>query len=168
MLLPCGKKVEKGDLLLFEITPANGSVTYTAQLCRTAIFGEPPKPLLREKYEVLIRAQEESMKVIKPGVRISEVTNIQNEIIGKAGYPEYCRPPYMRARGHGFGLGRIDLTEEATLTFAPGMSLVVHPNQFIPETGYLALGEMVIVTADGYERLTGIESKIYECGGASR
>jgi len=43
------------------------------------------------------------------------------------------------------------------------MSLVVHPNQFIPETGYLAIGEHIIVTATGIERLTRSEPKIYEC-----
>lgn len=165
MLLPYGKKVEPEDLLLFEITPANGSVTYTAQLCRTAIFGIPPAGLLQEKYAILIEALEESLKAIKPGVRISEVARIQNQIIGKAGYSEYCQPPYMRARGHGFGLGRIDVDEDATLKFAAGMSLVVHPNQFIPETGYLALGEQVIVTGSGIERLSQTKSKIHECLG---
>jgi Xaa-Pro dipeptidase len=163
MLLPFGKKVEKGDLLLFEITPANGPETYSAQLCRTAVFGESPDELLQSKYRLLIEALEESLSVIKPGVRISEVARIQNEIIGKAGYEEYCQPPYMRARGHGFGLGRIDVEEDSTLEFAEGMSLVVHPNQFLPETGYLALGEHIIITATGMERLTRTESKIYEC-----
>jgi Xaa-Pro aminopeptidase len=163
MLLPFGKKVEKGDLLLFEITPAHGPETYSAQLCRTAIFGEPPDELVQAKYRLLIEALEESLSVIKPGVRISEVARIQNEIIGKAGYGEYCRPPYMRARGHGFGLGRIDAEEDSTLEFAAGMSLVVHPNQFLPETGYLALGEHILVTDTGMERLTRTESKIYEC-----
>jgi len=163
MLLPLNKKIESGDLILFEITPANGSETYTAQLCRTAIFGEPPDELLREKYRLLIEAQEASLSVIKPGVKISEVARIQNEIIGNAGYSDYCRPPYMRSRGHGFGLGRIEIEEDSSLEFAEGMSLVVHPNQFLPETGYLALGEHVIVTAEGIERLTRTESKIYEC-----
>lgn len=168
MLLPCGKKVEPGDLLLFEITPSNGCTTYTAQLCKTAIFGESPSPLLREKHDLLVEALEESLAVIKPGVKISEIARIQNDIIGRGGYPEYCRPPYMRARGHGFGLGRVDVTDDSTVTFAEGMTLVIHPNQFIPETGYLALGETVIVTADGFERLTTTESKIYECGGKDR
>ena len=168
MLLPWGKRIEPGDLLLFEITPANTSQTYTAQLCRTAIFGEPPNRLLQEKFAVLIEALEESLAVIRPGVRISEVARIQNEIIGRAGYKEYCQPPYMRGRGHGFGLGRIDVEEDTPLEFAEGMSLVVHPNQFIPKTGYLALGEHIIVTAGGVERLTQTESKIYECGGVRK
>lgn len=163
MLLPVGKKVARGDLILFEITPANSSVTYSAQLCKTVIFGEPPDKLLREKYQLLIEALEESLLVIKPGVRISEVARIQNAILTKAGYGEYCKPPYMRSRGHSFGLGNVEIDEDSELEFAEGISLVVHPNQFLPETGYLALGENIIVTANGFERLTRTEPKIYEC-----
>jgi Xaa-Pro aminopeptidase len=163
MLLPVGKKVERGDLILFEITPANGSETYSAQLCRTVIFGESPDALLQEKYGMLRQALEESLSVIRPGVMIGEVARIQNKIIEAAGYGEYCQPPFMRARGHGFGLGRIEIDEDSPLKFAAGMSLVVHPNQYLPETGYLALGEHIIVTENGIERLTKTESRIYEC-----
>lgn len=165
MLLPWGKEIEPGDMLLFEITPANGAVTYSAQLCRTAIFSQSPSPLLKEKYALIVEALEESLKAIKPGVPVSEVARIQNEIIGKAGYAEYCRPPYMRTRGHGFGLGSVMVDEDSSLVFREGMSLVIHPNQFIPETSYLALGESIIVTAEDVERLTGTESIIYECWG---
>lgn len=163
MLLPVGKKVERGDLILFEITPANGSETYSAQLCRTAICGESPDALLQEKYQLLREALETSLSVIKPGVMVGEVARLQNKIIEKAGYGKYCQPPFMRARGHGFGLGRIEVDEDSPLEFAEGMSLVVHPNQFLPETGYLALGEHIIVTESGIERLTSTESRIYEC-----
>jgi Xaa-Pro dipeptidase len=163
MLLPVGKKVERGDLILFEITPANGSETYSAQLCRTVLFGESPDALLQEKYHLLREALEASLSVIRPGVMVGEVARIQNKIIEKDGYGEYCQPPFMRARGHGFGLGRIEIDEDSSLVFAEGMSLVVHPNQFIPETGYLALGEHIIVTESGIERLTSTESRIYEC-----
>ena len=163
MLLPYGKKVERGDLLLFEITPAVGSITYSAQVCKTAFCGKLT-PLLREKYAILKEALEASLAVIKPGVKMREVTRIEDEVFGKAGYGEYCQPPYMQQRGHGFGIGAIKLVSEGEEEFAEGMSFVVHPNNFLPETGYLALGEHVIVTANGIERLTRTKAKIYECG----
>ena len=162
MLLPYGKKVETGDFLLFEISPAVGSLTYSAQACKSAFFGKIPD-LVREKYAILTEALEESLQVIKPGVKMTEVTRVEDEVFGKAGYGEYCRPPYMQQRGHGFGLGAIKLKQEGTEEFEEGMSFVVHPNQFIPEVGYLALGEHVIVTAEGIERLTRTEPVIYEC-----
>jgi len=167
MLLPCNKEIAEGDLLLFEITPANGSITYSAQLCRTAICGKPTK-IMQEKYDLLIEALEESLKAIKPGKKINEVVTIQNKIIGDAGYADYCKPPFMRVRGHNFGLGHIAVREDNEAEFVEGMSMVIHPNQFIPETGYLALGEQIIVTSDGIERLTTSASMIYECGGEGR
>jgi len=162
MHLPNGKKVEPGDLLLFELTPACGSITYSAQLCKTAILGKM-SAIIREKYAVLTEALEESLSVIKPGVSMSEIVRIQDQIIGKAGYGDYCKPPYMQQRGHGFGLGSIKLKADVTREIEAGMSFVVHPNQFIPETGYLALGEHIIITADGIERPTRLKPNIYEC-----
>ena len=161
MLLPVGKALEPGDLILFEITPANGSETYSAQLCRTVILGEDPSEVVSAKFELLREALEESLAVVRPGSKVRDVAGIQNAILEKAGYAEYCQPPYMRARGHGFGLGRIEIDDDCPLDFAEGMSLVVHPNQYLPETGYLALGEHVIVGSDGVERLTRTDSRIY-------
>ena len=37
--------------------------------------------------------------------------------------------------------------------------VAVHPNQYIPETGYLACGETVLVTDAGVERLAKTETK---------
>ncbi|MDP2268399.1 MAG: M24 family metallopeptidase, partial [Deltaproteobacteria bacterium] len=88
MLLPIGKKVERGDLILFEITPESGSETYAAQLCRTAICGASPDALLQEKYHLLREALETSLSIIRPGVMIGEVARLQNKIIEKAGYGE--------------------------------------------------------------------------------
>jgi Xaa-Pro aminopeptidase len=39
--------------------------------------------------------------------------------------------------------------------------VAVHPNQYIPETGYLACGETVFVTDEGIERLTKTEMKLH-------
>jgi Xaa-Pro aminopeptidase len=80
-----------------------------------------------------------------------------NEVIGGAGYADYCRPPYMRTRGHGLGFGGVapsDLNESSGGTLQTDMTMVVHPNQYIPETGYLMLGDTVAITPDGPRLLT--------------
>jgi Xaa-Pro dipeptidase len=86
-------------------------------------------------------------------------------MISEAGYGEYCVPPYMRARGHGFGVGSIApgglIDVETTVNFEKGQIVVVHPNQYIPEVGYLACGESVIITETGIERLQKTETKLY-------
>jgi len=42
------------------------------------------------------------------------------------------------------------------------MALVVHPNQYFTDVGYLAMGEMIIVTENGYERLCTLDRKVFE------
>ena len=151
----------EGDLLLAEITPFVGSFNYAVQLCRTVKIGGASQ-LEKEKYGILVEALEESLKLVKPGVKIKEIALKMNSIIGAAGYEKYCHPPYMRSRGHNFGLGQFELTDDNDDILRPGMAMVVHPNQMIPEIGYLACGETVIVTETGSERLSKLPPKLYE------
>ena len=58
-----------------------------------------------------------------------------NKVISAEGLGEYCRPPYMRTRGHGLGLGGVvpyDITESASPMLERNMTMVIHPNQYIP------------------------------------
>ncbi len=163
MVVGRNKKLLPGELLLFEITPAYGSVTYSAQLCRTIYLGQPDRQL-QEKYTILVEAMQAALDIIRPGVLWNEVYNVQNKVISEAGYKEYCGPPYMRTRGHGFGLTQsFNIDENNKIPMEPGMVLVVHPNQYLPETGYLALGEMVVVTENGCEKLSGLPMELFSC-----
>ena len=116
----------------------------------------------RRCYDMLIEALDGAMNTIRPGVQAKEVALIQNKIIGRYGYEKYCNPPFMRSRGHNLGLGTIELTVDNELELQPGMCMVVHPNQFTPETGYLACGTHVLVTETGCERLSALPTKLYE------
>jgi NAD(P)-dependent dehydrogenase (short-subunit alcohol dehydrogenase family) len=72
-------------------------------------------------------------------------------VLGEAGYAQYITG---HRRGHGFGLGSPlpgDISRDNEMMLEPGMSFVVHPNQYLPETGYVLCGEPVIVTEAGLE-----------------
>lgn len=155
------KPIEDGDLLIFEITPARLNRNNSAQLCRTISMG-PARPAVLEKIAILAEAQEAGLAACKAGTPISEVVDAQNAVIAKHGFGEYCVPPYMRARGHGFGIGRQELSSANKRPLEAGMALVVHPNQYFPDVGYLAMGEMIFVTETGYERLCTLDRKVYE------
>ena len=161
MNIAAEKRLKMGDLVEAEITPMIGSITYATQLCKTVKMG-PATDLEKEKFGILVEALEYALSKMKAGIRASEVCLWQNEIIGGAGYEEYCHPPHMRSRGHNFGLGAIDLNADNDMLLEPGMVMVVHPNQIIPECGYLVLGETVVVNETGIERLSNIPSKLFE------
>jgi Xaa-Pro aminopeptidase len=148
------RRLEAGDTIIGEITPCYKG--YFAQLCRTFILGTP-SDVQRAKFNILIDAEEAGLAVAQAGRPANGVAKAINEVIAAAGYGDYCRPPYMRTRGHGLGFGGVapaDLTESSALTLEPDMTLVVHPNQYIPETGYLMLGDTVRITEQGAEKFT--------------
>ncbi|MFH1647374.1 MAG: M24 family metallopeptidase, partial [Chloroflexota bacterium] len=101
---PTDKRLEEGDLVLGEITPLREG--QFIQLCRTMVLGKP-SPLVVEKYDMLLRALDHALEPIKPGAPAARISRNMNKVIGDAGYAEYCYPPYMRARGHGLGVGSI-------------------------------------------------------------
>lgn len=159
---PTDRRLEKGDIVIGEITPGcNGQFI---QLCRTVVLGEA-SPVLIEKYEMLIRALKQSLKEIRSSAPASSITIAMNRVISDAGYAKFCAPPYMRSRGHGFGVGSIapggEIDDKMKVSLEKHQVVAVHPNQYIPETGYLACGETILVTEAGMERLSETETKLY-------
>jgi Xaa-Pro aminopeptidase len=63
----------------------------------------------------------------------------------------------MRVRGHGLGITSDapgDITADNEARLEDGMVFVMHPNQYLPETGYLMCGEPVVVTPAGARALS--------------
>lgn len=157
---PTERVVEEGDTFLCELSPMYDG--YVLQICRTVAVGTP-NPTLTEKYELLERALAETKATVSAGQPASTISETMNAVFRDAGYGEYCQPPYMRTRGHEFGVGPIGMaiTEDSTATLTEGMVVVVHPNQYIPETGYLALGDPLLIREEGCETLTSTPPRLF-------
>jgi Xaa-Pro dipeptidase len=148
------RKLEKGDLILAEMTPSYRG--QFSQICRTVCVGEPTAQQ-REKYDLVVTAMMNGISRAKAGVPMKDICLGVDEVLCDNGYAEYCAPPYMNRRGHGLGIasmapGNVSLNNETILE--DGMFFVVHPNQYIPEVGYLLCGEPIIVREDGADVLT--------------
>ena len=151
---PQHRALERGDVIIGEITPCYRG--YLAQLCRTLVLGEPTV-LQQEKYDLLIRAYIAGRAAALPGRPAGDIARAINEVIGMEGYAEYCRPPYMRTRGHSLGFGAVspyDITDDASPILVEGMTFIIHPNQYLPDTGYMMLGDTVVIRSDGPQPLT--------------
>ena len=151
--MPTNRVLQEGDILLGEITPAvEGEYI---QICRSAVFGEPTE-LQREKFGMLDTALRAGMKAAVPGTAVKQVVEAINAPISACGYQKYTVPPYMRTRGHSMSLGSMDpeIAGFSDDVLAEGCVFVMHPNQYIPDTGYLMCGEPVIITPDGAKALT--------------
>ena len=159
-----GRIMQAGDILVAEITPSyRGQL---AQICRTVTLG-PATAELRDKYDLLVRAMNEGIRAALPGAPMAAVCRAINTVLEAEGYGEYCHPPHIRRRGHGLGFGSIrpgDVSLDNDTVLAEGMVFMIHPNQHLPETGYLLCGEPVLLTARGAEPLTQRLSALAEIG----
>ncbi len=145
------RSLARGDIILAEFTP--GVAGQFVQNCRTAVLG-PASAELQDKYALVVDAMWAGIKAVKPGMRVADVCRAVDRVLEAAGYAEYCRPPHIRRRGHGFGLGSTwpgDIARDNDIVLEENDAFVVHPNQYLPGPGYMLCGEPVRVTADGVE-----------------
>jgi Xaa-Pro dipeptidase len=150
---PGSHTLETGDVILCEISPSVGG--QFSQICRTAMVGAAPE-IFVEKYALLQQSFQNGLQAAVPGARVSDLVAAINRNLVEAGYGEFCVPPHMRARGHGLGFGSIepgDLSADSAAAIEPDMVFVIHPNQYLPETGYMMCGDPVVVTESGTRNL---------------
>ena len=152
-----GRKLQPGDIILAEITPSvRGQLT---QICRTVVIGGR-----RE-----LAASTPGGAGHGPGHRrrragraMSEVCRAINAVLEAKGYGEYCHPPHIRRRGHGLGFASVrpgDVALDNTTVLEPDMLFMIHPNQYLPETGYLLCGEPVVMTRKRRRSLDGAKGR---------
>src|SRR5512142_294007 len=151
---PTDRVVQPGDIIIGEITPCVGGLF--VQICRTMVLGEPP-PVVREKYAILKKAMGLGMDAARTGAPASAIAAAINGALCEAGYEKYCRPPFMRVRGHGLGCGSSapgNLEDGNQTKLQEGMTFIIHPNQYLPETGYMTLGDTVVMGESKAEPMT--------------
>jgi Xaa-Pro dipeptidase len=159
-----GRRIQQGDVILAEITPSfRGQL---AQICRTIAVGPAPD-LLRTKYALVVEAMNAGIAAAVPGARMADVCRDINTVLEAQGYGEYCYPPHIRRRGHGLGFASIrpgDVALDNDTVLAPGMVFMIHPNQYLPETGYLLCGEPVLMGETRAGPLTRRQAALAELG----
>ena len=159
------RKIRAGDVVATEIT-ANFH-EYPGQVLRTFTVGAEATPLFRRLYDTAEAAFDAVTKVIRHGTTMQQIIDAAS-VIENAGFTVY--DDLM----HGFGGGYFppvlgsksrpagplpDMTLEA------GMTCVVQPNVITPDQkAGVQVGELVLVTEKGFERLHGVERGLFRIG----
>jgi Xaa-Pro aminopeptidase len=159
---PTARKLRNGDSVITELTPQiNG---YYAQICRTLIIGPPSEKQL-ESYAIFAEAQQAAQDLLRPGVDISDVARVQNDVFRKHGYGEYTGSKYTRVRGHNLGLYPDELPhvlESTHYTCKKDMVIICHPNTYLPLSGYMVFGDTLLVTETGCVSLSQTEKRLFQ------
>jgi Xaa-Pro aminopeptidase len=134
---------------------------YVSDLTRVLVTGRIP-PKLETIYGVVLRAQQQAIEAIRPGVMMQEVDAAARDIITEAGYG----PQFGHGLGHGIGLQvheapRLAKNQEERLE--AGMVVTVEPGIYIPGWGGVRIEDDVLVTAEGHEVLTNVPKQFSDC-----
>jgi Xaa-Pro dipeptidase len=148
------RTLEAGDIVLAEISPSvDGEFV---QICRSFVLGREPSEAERESFALLDLCFHEGIREAHAGAQVDAVVRAINGPLIEAGYERYIVPPYMRTRGHANGMGAPipELRPGDRTELLERMTFELHPNQYIPEVGYLMCGEPVIVERAAARPLT--------------
>jgi Xaa-Pro aminopeptidase len=161
MTPPMNRVAKPGDLVLTELTPQLDG--WWCQICRTVVKGEP-SDVQKRIFDIFLEAEDAGLALTKPGVNINDVAKAENDVFRKYGYGDYITSQYTRVRGHGHGMHLDEaptVNEGVDLIIEEGMVIVIHPNTYNPETGYMVMGDPVVVTKDGNRMLSTTERRLF-------
>jgi len=162
MAPPSQRRIAAGDLVTTELTPAVEG--YYVQICRTLVAGRPTAAQL-DAFAIYREALEAGVAAVKPGATAADVARAENAVFRKCGLGDYVTSRYTRVRGHGLGLfcdAKPHILEDVATPLEPGMALIVHPNTYHPDVGYLVRGDAVVVTETGVEVLCATPRQLFE------
>jgi Xaa-Pro aminopeptidase len=149
--------------IILDIFPRSKRERYFADMTRTVLHGVASKEL-NEMYKAVIAAQENGLEMIKPGISTADVHNTVCDTFEKKGYDTYrsgSKVGFIHSTGHGVGLDVHELPTvgENGYILEKGNLITIEPGLYYPQTGGIRLEDMVLVTENGYENLTGLEKK---------
>lgn len=142
-------KMGKGPIVLMSYNRVNG---YAAECERTVFLGEPSAEE-RTLYNTVMEARSLAYGMVKPGTRCGDIDQATQDFFQSKGFGKNI----IHRTGHGIGLGN---HEQPWLSIGSGdvleenMVISIEPALYFPQIGGFRHSDTVLVTKNGFERLT--------------
>ena len=148
--------IERGTLVTFDLGVVLDG--YCSDCTRTWATGELPDDLA-EAYELVLRAQIAALDAVRPGPVGREIDAVARDIITEAGHGEH----FGHGLGHGVGMAVHEgprLARTGTDALVAGNVVTVEPGVYLPGRGGVRIEDLVVVTDDGRDVLTGTTKEL--------
>ncbi len=154
--VPSDDLIKYGDFFTCDF----GSVYdgYCSDTTRTVAVGNVSEEM-EKVYNIVLKAQEAVLAVVKEGVLCSEVDKAARDIITNSGYGEY----FGHATGHGVGL---EIHEAPTVSprsdtvLKNGMIITDEPGIYLPNKFGVRIEDMLCVTKNGYHNFVNLPKEL--------
>lgn len=154
--VPSDNIVCEGDLFTFDI----GSIYdgYHSDTTRTVAvrYADDEK---RKVYDVVLRAQLEALKIIRPGIKCSDVDKTAREVIENEGYGKF----FGHSTGHGVGLDIHEapaVSSKSSIVLQEGMVITDEPGIYLPNKFGVRIEDMICITKDGYRNFVTLPKEL--------
>jgi Xaa-Pro aminopeptidase len=157
---PGDRMIEEGVLVVVDA----GCVVdgYCSDCTRTFAVGDI-SGRLREIYALCLEAQLAGLAAVAPAVSGVDADAAARRVIDEAGFGE----GFGHGLGHGVGVQIQEapvLRPESTDVLEAGNVVTVEPGIYVPGLGGVRIEDLVLVTADGAERLTTFRKELITVG----
>lgn len=142
--------IESGDLVTMDF----GAVLdgYHADMTRAVAIGAL-NGRLGLMYEAVHRAQETALQAVGPGKSGRELDEAARAVLADYDLEAF----YTHGLGHGVGLAIHEapsLSVRSDAVLQAGMTVTIEPGVYLPGEGGVRIEDLVVVTDEGYERLS--------------
>ena len=155
-------ELRTGQPVIVDIFPTNQKTHYCGDCTRTVVHGDIP-PEISEMHAAVRAAKKAACAVIRPGVTGAEVHAATVETLTDHGFntgfpPEgaplsYCTMHHGTGHGIGLDVHEPPLLDATGIPLLEGDVLTVEPGLYRKDLGGVRVEDMVVVTADGFEKL---------------
>ena len=129
--------------------------TRTAEFSNEINFNKQQKfknAKMQKVYDTVLKAQEEAIKIAKPGVKACDIDKAARDVIEKAGFGEF----FVHSTGHGVGLDIHELpiiSKKSSAIIEENMVFSIEPGIYLPDEFGVRIEDMVKVGSNGVEIL---------------
>ena len=151
--------------ILIDLWPRDEESSCWSDMTRTFVRGDI-SDRIADLHALVISAHEQSCAAVRPGVKGVELYGIACDVFEAAGYPtgrtkqagETLREGFYHGLGHGVGLAVHEppiLGRTGTAPLIAGDVIAIEPGTVDRSVGGVRVEDLLVVTDDGAERLTG-------------
>jgi Xaa-Pro aminopeptidase len=151
------------EAIVIDIYPQSKRTRYFADMTRTVCRGTPGPEIVR-MYETTLRAQQEGIAMLRPGITGREVHERIEDLYFDAGYGTTREgrrrtgvPSFIHGLGHGVGLAIHEapvLGRSGTKPLEPGDVVTVEPGLYQEGVGGVRIEDLLVITETGARNLT--------------